>query len=184
MRIVLLTGSPGVGKTTMVRNIADPLVASGLNVAGITTSEVRENGVRTGFRITDLSTGKVGWLARKGLGRGPRIGSYRVVSEDLEGIGVEALRGITNEKTDFAIVDEIGPMEMTSTSFRSALVNVFHGTQSTLATIRLGSKYEEVETIREMCLQLELTNENREQIHSTLIEQIYDWVGWMEPENC
>ena len=161
----------------MVRRIADRLVARGLKVAGIITDEVREIGVRTGFRIMDLSSGKEGWLAREDPMGGTRIGFYRVVNEDLEGIGVEALTRIANGTADFAIVDEIGPMEMTSSLFRSALVNVFQGAQPTLATLKLGSKYEEVETIREKCLQLELTKENREEIHATLIDQIHNWVG-------
>lgn len=181
MRIALLTGSPGVGKTTMVMRIAESLVARGLKVGGVTTREVRESGVRTGFRIKDLSTKKEGWLARKDSGEGSRIGSYRVANEDLDGIGVEALRNAANGRTDLAIVDEIGPMEMTSTLFRSSLVEVFHGAQPTLATVKLGSKYEEVEEIREKCLQLELTKENREQIHATLIDQINDWVRSKEP---
>ena len=183
MRIVLLTGSPGVGKTTMVRRIADSLIARGVKVAGITTSEVRERDVRTGFRIRDLSSGAEGWLARKDPMGGSKIGLYRVISEDLERVGVEALRNVAKGRTDFVIVDEIGPMEMTSASFRSALVKVFHGPQPTLATVKLGSKYEEVEMIREGCLQLELTKENREQIHGILTDQIDDWMGRKEPEN-
>jgi nucleoside-triphosphatase len=183
VRIVLLTGSPGVGKTTLVRRIADGLVARGVKVAGIATSEVRESGMRTGFRITDLSTGEEGWLARKDPRGGSRIGSYRVISEDLERVGVEALRRAADDRTDLAIVDEIGPMEMTSTSFRSALVKVFQGAQPTLATVKLGSRYEEVERIREKCLQLELTEKNREQIYSVLIDQIDDWVNRKELEN-
>ena len=177
VRIVLLTGSPGAGKTALMMRMADSLVGHGLKIAGIITSEVRESGVRTGFRIKDLSTGREGWLARKDYGEGKRIGSYRVINEDLEGIGVDALRRAANGRTDLAIVDEIGPMEMTSTLFRSSLVKVFHGAQPTLATVRLGSKYEEVENLREKCLQFELTKENREKIYATLTDLVNNWTG-------
>lgn len=176
VRIVLLTGLPGVGKTTMVKKIADNLVARGLKVAGITTSEVRENGQRIGFRITDLSTGEEGWLARKESSGGPRTGSYRIVMDDLERIGVEALRKLIRGGIDFAIVDEVGPMEMTSSSFRSSLGEVFHGSQATLVTVKLGSRYEEIDAIRNECLQLELTSSNREEVYANLTDQINHWM--------
>lgn len=181
MRIILLTGSSGVGKTTMVMRIAERLVSRGLKVAGITSREARERGWRMGFRIEDLSTGREGWLARKGPGEGLRIGSYHVINEDLLGIGVEALRRAANDRTDLVIVDEIGPMEMISASFRSAVAEVFQAHQPILATIKLGSDYEEVENIRENSLQLELTKENREQIYATLIDQIDKWLDRKEP---
>jgi len=48
-RILLLTGAPGVGKTTLVRRAAEGL--SGLRVAGFTTEEIRDGGRRRGFRV-------------------------------------------------------------------------------------------------------------------------------------
>lgn len=176
VRIALLTGLPGVGKTTMARKIADNLVSRKLKVAGIITSEVRENGHRIGFRITDLATGEEGWLARKESRGGPRMGSYRIDMHDLELIGVEALRRLIRGIVDFVIIDEVGPMEMTSPSFRSSLVEVFHGTHATLATVKLGSRYEEIEAIRNECLQLELTSTNREEVYATLTDQINHWI--------
>jgi len=177
MRIVLLSGLPGVGTTTMVRRIADSLVASGIKLAGVTTNEVRENDLRTGFRITNLSTGEEGWLARKDVKGGPRIGAYHVMIEDLERIGIQALETVSDPRTDFAIVDEVGPMEMASASFRSSLVKVFHSGKPILATVKFGSRYSEIEKIRDKCLQLVLTSENREQTYANPTGQVATWVG-------
>ncbi len=92
--------------------------------------EVREGSARTGFMITDLSSGQEGWLAKKDLTAGPRVGSYVVVSEDLEKIGVAALERSMKGPADLVIVDEIGPMEMTSPSFRNNISMVLNGNRT------------------------------------------------------
>ncbi len=143
----MLTGAPGVGKTTIVNRLCAYCSARGLAVHGITTREIRENGQRVGFKITDVATGDEGWLARRDYSDGPRIGSYRVVTSDLERIGVTALNLAIEGHADIVVVDEIGPMEMTSLSFRNAVSRVFDAEKPTVATVKLGSHYPEVEKI-------------------------------------
>ncbi len=63
----------------------------GLMVSGILTEEIRTHGVRTGFKIRNLASGEEGWLARTTIQDGPRIGNYRVNSQDLEKIGAMSL---------------------------------------------------------------------------------------------
>ena len=46
--ILLLTGVPGIGKTTVIRDVARVLPAGSLR--GFCTQEMREHGRRTGFR--------------------------------------------------------------------------------------------------------------------------------------
>ena len=64
-RIFLLTGSPGVGKTTLLLKVVEALRAKGYSVGGMISREVRSCGTRIGFEILDLNTGKSGWLAHK-----------------------------------------------------------------------------------------------------------------------
>src|SRR5207237_9156657 len=92
VRVILLTGRPGVGKTTIVNRIYEHYSASGLKIEGMTTREVRERNARTGFMITDLSCGREGWLAKKDLTTGPRVGYYVVGYEDLMKIRVDSLK--------------------------------------------------------------------------------------------
>ncbi len=109
------------------------------------TREVREGDQRVGFKITDLASGAEGWLARVGDGVGPRIGKYSVVSEELEEIGVGALKQATESPADLVLVDEIGPMEMTSRPFRDALAKLLSRRGIVIATVKYGSHYPEVE---------------------------------------
>ena len=59
-RILVLTGAPGVGKTTVLTKTVDALKAKGVSVGGMISREVRENNVRVGFEILDLTSGKHG----------------------------------------------------------------------------------------------------------------------------
>jgi len=176
LRVILLTGRPGVGKTTLVNRVYEHYSKHGFKIEGLTTREVREGSARTGFMITDLSSGQEGWLARKDLGTGPRVGSYVVVSDDLEEIGVAALKRSINGGADLVIVDEIGPMEMTSTSFRNSISKVLNGRKTVIATVKFGSRYPEIENTRRRSLQWEITKENRESIYRRTIRQVDDWI--------
>ncbi len=177
MRVILLTGRPGVGKTTLVNRVYEHYSKHGFKIEGLTTREVRDGAARTGFMITDLSSGKEGWLAKKDLGTGPRVGSYVVVSDDLEKIGVAALERSMNGAADLVIVDEIGPMEMTSTSFRNNISRVLNGRKTVVATVKFGSRYPEVGNMWQRSLHWEITKENRETIYRRIIRQVDDWVG-------
>lgn len=176
LKIILLTGPPGVGKTTMIDRLARTFLAKGLTVSGISTREVRESGSRIGFKITDLSTHEVGWLARKDSSSGSKIGSYRIVSQDLERIGVNAIERATEQPTDIVIVDEIGPMEMTSSMFRRSLSRIFSGERPTIATVKLDSRYPEVEQVRGKSIQFEINKDNREAIYNRVVKQVDEWV--------
>lgn len=176
MRIILLTGRPGVGKTTIVNRVHEHYSKNGFKIEGLTTREVREGGARTGFMITDLASGQEGWLAKKDAGTGPRVGSYAVVSDELEKIGVTALERSVRGAADLVIIDEIGPMEMTSASFRNNISKVLNGSKTVVATVKFGSRYPEVENAWKMSLRWEITKENRESIYRRLIRQIDEWI--------
>jgi nucleoside-triphosphatase len=53
---VLVTGRPGVGKTTAVTRAVEELKKHGLRVGGFISREERKEGVRTGFVVIDLET--------------------------------------------------------------------------------------------------------------------------------
>jgi nucleoside-triphosphatase len=49
MTILVITGAPGIGKTTAVIHVASTLKDKGINVGGIVSRELRFNNMRVGF---------------------------------------------------------------------------------------------------------------------------------------
>jgi nucleoside-triphosphatase len=177
-RILLLTGSPGVGKTSVLVRIVESLKAKGYSVGGMVSREVRVGSGRVGFEILDLNTGRKGWLAHVAQKQGPQVGRYRVNIGDLEGIGVGA---ITNAvaSSDVVVMDEIGPMELYSQKFKEAvrkaaqspklLVGVVHWKAADgLITEINGRDDAEVHLV---------TLENRESLHVLVLEEALDFLS-------
>jgi len=90
-RLLLITGSPGSGKTTVLLNAIEALKVRGYSVGGMISREVRTCGTRVGFEILDLSNGRRGWLAHVNQKQGPRVGRYHVNLDDLNNIGARAI---------------------------------------------------------------------------------------------
>jgi nucleoside-triphosphatase len=132
-RILLLTGAPGVGKTTVLVKVVEALKAEGISVGGMVSQEVKTRGVRVGFQIVDLLSGKSGWLAHV-HGIGPSVGKYHVKLVELEGIGVKAIQQAT-EQCQVVAVDEVGPMELFSKPFKQAVKQALDSSKPVLAVV-------------------------------------------------
>ena len=109
---VLLTGPPGVGKTTLVKKVAETLLSKkqdSFKVDGFFTEELRdENQTRKGFdvvSINNLSHRKPLALANAPPAlRGPKVGKYTVMIEDFESVALKSM----SQDVDILIIDEIG----------------------------------------------------------------------------
>ncbi len=117
--MLILTGSPGSGKTTVLEKTVKALKERGIRVGGMISREVREGGVRVGFEISDVATGKRGWLAHVNQHAGPQLGRYQVNLRDLETVGAQAIANAL-ENSDVVAIDEIGPMELFSEKLKTA----------------------------------------------------------------
>ena len=89
--MLLLTGNPGVEKTTVLMKAVSSLKEKGYGVGGMISREAREGGTRVGFEILDLNSGRRGWLAHVNQKAGPQVGKYRVNMKDLDLIGAKAI---------------------------------------------------------------------------------------------
>ncbi|MCK4358810.1 MAG: NTPase [Candidatus Cloacimonetes bacterium] len=128
---ILISGYPGIGKTTLINKIIKRLDCK---IGGFYTSEKCENGKRTGFYITDFSGNQM-VMADVNSPSSYRVSKYGVNIEAFEKIGIPALKK-ANKSADLIIVDEIGKMEMFSSNFCKILEEIFDSPKPLLATIK------------------------------------------------
>lgn len=129
---ILLTGTPGVGKTTAIRRTLDLL--PDVKVGGFFTEAIEEDGRRIGFALADLD-GPRGILASVKLSSGPRVSKYRVNVPDMVGIGVPALLNALQD-ADLIVCDEIGRMELFCREFQDAIIRCLDSDKPLLGTIQ------------------------------------------------
>jgi nucleoside-triphosphatase len=172
-KIIFLTGYPGVGKTTVLLRALDELRKEGFSIGGATSREAREDGLRVGFKIADLGTGKEGWLAHVKQQRGPKIGKYGVCLEDLESIGVIAILNAV-KNADIIIIDEVGPMELLSQAFKDAVYEALNSGKTVLGTIHYRAADPLIVAIkkRKDAAIIEVTQENRDKLVGLIVQQI------------
>lgn len=128
---ILVTGHPGVGKTTLIERVLGKLT---VDTGGFYTREILEDGERVGFSIVGLH-GDTGVLARVDHESPYRVGKYGVNREDLERVGVRAIDEALESST-LVIMDEIGRMELCSDTFQSAVVRALDSRKPLLGTLQ------------------------------------------------
>jgi len=166
MKNILITGKPGVGKTTLIRKLIEDL---NLDAGGFYTQEIRIGGKRVGFKIITLD-GEESILAHVDIKSPYRVSKYGVNIDGLEKVGVESIwRAL--EENDVIVIDEIGKMELFSKSFREAVNSALNSNKITLATILLApnlytDKIKGRDDVKLFCL----NPENREKIKEEIKE--------------
>ncbi|XP_071707646.1 uncharacterized protein [Rutidosis leptorrhynchoides] len=137
----LVTGSPGVGKTTLIARVLERLTTSypNLNIQGFFTREIRHGSERVGFEVVTLD-GRTAPLASMINNcssaesiRWPTVGRYRVDVSSFESLALPELQ--VKEDTDLFVIDEVGKMELFSPSFFPAVLRVLESNKPILATV-------------------------------------------------
>jgi nucleoside-triphosphatase len=127
---ILLTGRPGCGKTTLIKRVVNNLA---LPAGGFYTEEIRERSQRVGFKLVTLD-GDEAVFAHVNFKTSERLGKYGLDLSALETVGVEAIRAALHAR-QLVVIDEIGPMEIRSATFRDAVNEAFDSSVSIVATI-------------------------------------------------
>lgn len=127
---MLVTGRPGIGKTSVVQAV----VRDFSQVAGgFTTSEIREHGVREGFRVTTLD-GKSAVFAHVDLSGRVQVGKYGVDVPAFERLALPVLQDAILRRR-LVVIDEIGKMELASKLFCDLVERALDSPVPVLATI-------------------------------------------------
>jgi len=133
-QVYLLTGKPGAGKTSLIKQA---VAGMGGKAGGFYTEEIRSKGARLGFRLVTLN-GECAILAHVNIHSPYRVSKYGVDIENLDRVGVSALYKAA-EECDLVVIDEIGKMELFSTNFREAVLQIIDSGKRVLGTIMLNA---------------------------------------------
>jgi nucleoside-triphosphatase len=167
---VLITGSPGTGKTTLIKKLADEF--KDLNPAGFYTAEMRERGARGGFEIVGLDGTRtvLSHVNIKGL---DRVGKYGV---DVKGFDEYLCTlALTGPNVKLIIIDEIGKMECLSRHFTDLMQEVLDSGDPIIATIaqRAEGFIAEVKKRGDVKL-FEVTQANRDSLAESISEYMQE----------
>jgi nucleoside-triphosphatase len=160
----LVTGQPGVGKTTLIRQVVSTMH---LRAAGFYTEDLRTGGVREGFRIVTLE-GDIALLASSGHPGPVTVSKYGIDIDELERVGVAAMER-ARSRGHVIVADEIGRMQLYSRLFRHTVFDAVNAGHPLLGTIMLGRNpyADRIKAHRNVEL-LELTPDNRQDVLNLL----------------
>jgi len=170
---LLLTGIPGIGKTTLIRAVLKQFEE--VRCVGFYTEEKRHGAQRIGFKIVTLD-GQEGTLAS--IGRiEPTIGRYSVHVEEFEKLVLSQLDA-ESSPADLYVIDEIGKMELLSPRFRNKVVDLLARPSNLLATIaKRGKGFIEQLKARNDIELIEVTRENRDRLVGDIAGRIKRELG-------
>lgn len=165
---ILITGAPGVGKTTLIKKLAEEL--NDFQPVGFFSTEIREHGKRKGFELISLS-GNKGILSHINIKSPYRVGKYNV---NLKGFDVflNSLP-LRNDSANLIIIDEIGKMECFSNYFINIIRNFLDSSKVFLATVSLKGSglISEIKKRDDIDLFV-LRKDNRKSLTSDVLEKI------------
>ena len=169
----LITGRPGSGKTSVVERTVAALRDRGFEAGGIYCPEIRERGIRRGFRIVDLMTGESRVLAHVDQQVGPRVSKYRVNLKNVDEMSEVAINRALRE-ADFVVIDEIAPMEVYSRGFNRSVLRALDSPKPMIAVVHQRSTTGFIGEIkmRQDVQLLEVTPGNRANLHKQLVDLV------------
>lgn len=119
---IIVTGSIGVGKTTICKKVIELAGSLGYICGGVITYKTRDDDII----IQDVRTGETKTLASiRDIYQGPRTSKYCFNPEAFD-FGNEAIEGSIS--SDITVVDELGYLELQGQGFSRVVKQVTAGT--------------------------------------------------------
>lgn len=165
---ILVTGLPGIGKTTLIKDLS--LELKRYHPSGFYTEELREGGVRMGFELVSLD-GERMVLSHKNIITPYRVGKYKVDVAGFEKfLGKEKFFG---PEIGVIIIDEIGKMECLSNKFKEIMEKILDSEKVVIATIALkaGGFIGDLKKREDVKL-FEMTKVNRDSLLLEILDEV------------
>lgn len=171
----LITGSPRIGKTTVIEKVSSNLEAKGYEIGGIYCPEIREGGVRKGFEIVDLLSEESRILAHVDIEDGPRVSKYHVAVSNVDEVSKSAIPQAL-EESDFLVIDEIAPMETYSDSFKQEVRAALDSEKPLVAAIHKRSSSGFIGEVKNRMDSriFEVTEDNRDELPRKLTHRVLE----------
>jgi nucleoside-triphosphatase len=130
----LISGPPGSGKSTLILKLIEFLRKKNVKIGGIISPEIREKGVRIGFKVVDLLTLKEKVFASIYYKTECKVGKYSVDLQSFEEVTLPALE-IAESSCDVIVIDEIGKMELFSDKFERKVKEVLNSNKIVISVV-------------------------------------------------
>ena len=171
MTIIVLTGAPGVGKTTALLRVVQGLKARGVKVGGVVSNEIRSNNLRIGFEFIDLASNDIAALASTVTSNGPKVGKYFVNIAGCRFAAERLMNAVRN--CDIIICDEIGPMELKSREFIDSIKNLLDVDKKVIVVLHHKLQHLLIDEFRnKSSLLINLNFQNREKVNEILVDRL------------
>lgn len=167
---ILITGLPGVGKTALVKKLAE--IFKEFNPVGFYTEDIKENGIKTGYNAVSLYGDSI-VLAHITFKSKHRVGKYKVNMKGFETFLTDVF--MRDKKKGLYIIDEIGKIECKSKKFGKLIDELLDSELPVIASIpdKGTGAISDIKKRDDIKL-IDLLPENKEQIQKTLTMELRD----------
>lgn len=160
---ILLTGEPGIGKSTIIQTI---ITSFNGPIKGVYAEEENIDGERTGFFLRTLE-GKSDYLAHQNMLSTHRIGKYGVNVAAIESLAVPSISPLDDS---LVIIDEIGLIQLCAPHFLEAVIYALDHAPRVLGTISMHNTEEFLKIKQRPDVQIiEVILENRNTLPTVIL---------------
>ena len=167
-RTLILSGTPGIGKTTLIKAVIKEL---GDQAGGFFSEEILGPGGRKGYKLVTLD-GQWGIMAHADFKSKSNFGRFGVETHIIDKLGAGAINAALTDKP-IVVIDEIGKITMFSSQFQSAAVKAVGSPKVVLATA-MSDNHPWLMALKAFpgVTVWEVTKKNR----TALVKQVLEWV--------